>query len=433
MLQELLNLGLVDIGSDDSRLEKMQAAASALTKRFGEEPRLLVPATLIALDEDVDENDPFFILVEELVTAEWKTLRNTHANRPRQLLRSITIDALAAASAESAEVSSIIWNTATSPVRHQQMRLGKAAGLIEQLIGQAFERFEAEAVKRAEMSSSPSKRKSKKSTTDVVKPNFNAEITDEEILTDVARAAGPQNAQNQALPTPNPTWTNSAPQWSHEFTPRMTAALVKAVNLGASRLAESITKGLAAHMASLEKHLLDELHAAELMQSEAEQSAASGRMRLDVLWWSEACYSPSLKRGYRDLVPPVVALVAAVDLAAVTTSLAPASVSYVLAETVAKICRGSEPSPSSKPLKEYLKSLAEASKDLQDAIPSARTYEGRVPLVELVFEAAAGTAIAAAIIRTRSGIESDLQLTPADFAMWMFREIQARRMVEELS
>lgn len=434
MLQELLNLGLVDIGSDDSRLEKMQSAASALVQRFGEEPRLLIPATLVALDEDVDEDDPFFILVEEMVTAEWKTLRNTHSNRPRQLLRSIAIDALATASAESAEVSSIIWNTAASLVRHKQMRLGKAAGLIEQFLGQTCERAESEAVKRAGMSSPRPKRKIKKPTSGVAALNLTGKVEAKDIVADVEGAAGPSNAQGQSCPdTPNPHWSNSVPHWSYEFAPRMTAALVKAVNLGTARLAQSIAKDLTAHMASLEKQLIDELNAAELLKAETEQSAASGRMRLDVLWWSEARYSPLLKRGYRELAPSVVALVAAIDLAAITTPLAPASVSYVLAEMVAGICRGAEPSSLSQPLKEYLKSLAEASLNLRDTLPPAANNEGRVPLVELVAKAAAGTAVSTDLIQARAGIEPDLQLTPADLAMWIFREIQAYRMLKELA
>jgi len=49
-LQELLNLGLVDIGSDDSRFEKIQSTVAAFTTKLKEEPDLLIPATFIRLD-----------------------------------------------------------------------------------------------------------------------------------------------------------------------------------------------------------------------------------------------------------------------------------------------------------------------------------------------------------------------------------------------
>lgn len=433
MLQELLNLGLVEIGSDDSRFEKMQAAASALAKRFGEEPHLLIPATLVALDEDVDEEDPFFALVEEIVTLEWKTLRNTHTNRPRQLLRSIAIDALATSSAESAEVSSVIWNTASSLVRHQQTRLGKAAGLVEQLLGKAFETAEAEAIKRVGMLSPSTKRKNKKTSSVVAELKLNAQIKDDELITDVARAAGPQHPSGQALTDPNPHWTNAANPWSHEFNPRMTAALVKAVNLGTSRLAKSIAEGLAAYVASLNKPLLEQINAAEETLDEVAQSNASSHMRLNVLWWSEARYSPLLKKGYRDLEPAVGALVAAVDLANIVPPLAPASVTYVLAEMVADICRGADPQQPSQTLEDYVTVLATASLDFENALQQTTTNGGRVPLVGLISRATAGTTLSKKIVRAQTGIDPDLRMTPSDFAMWIFREILASRLVEELS
>ena len=67
MLQELLNLGLVNIGSDDSRFAKMESAAQKLSAQFKDSPSLMITATLVALDEQVHEDDPFFELVEGLV------------------------------------------------------------------------------------------------------------------------------------------------------------------------------------------------------------------------------------------------------------------------------------------------------------------------------------------------------------------------------
>ncbi|MEW8500779.1 MAG: GTPase-associated system all-helical protein GASH, partial [Candidatus Thiodiazotropha taylori] len=63
MLQDLLNFGLVDIGSDDSRLAKMELASAKLSQQFGKSPPLLITATLVALDENIDEKTAFFELV----------------------------------------------------------------------------------------------------------------------------------------------------------------------------------------------------------------------------------------------------------------------------------------------------------------------------------------------------------------------------------
>ena len=57
-LQELLNLGLVDIGSDDSRLTKMEATGTVLVKHLLGNPALVIPATLIAIDREADADRP---------------------------------------------------------------------------------------------------------------------------------------------------------------------------------------------------------------------------------------------------------------------------------------------------------------------------------------------------------------------------------------
>ena len=117
-LQELLNLGLVDIGSDDSRLAKMEAAGAVLVKHLLSKPALVIPATLIAIDRDANEDDPILTLVDEQLVNEWKTIRNTHVNKPRELLRSIIIQALSVLGTENPKMAALIWHTAFSLINH---------------------------------------------------------------------------------------------------------------------------------------------------------------------------------------------------------------------------------------------------------------------------------------------------------------------------
>ena len=80
-LQELLNLGLVAIGSDDSRFAKMEATGTVLVKHLLGNPALVIPATLIAIDREADADDPILTLVDEQLVKKWKTVRNTHVTR----------------------------------------------------------------------------------------------------------------------------------------------------------------------------------------------------------------------------------------------------------------------------------------------------------------------------------------------------------------
>lgn len=424
-LQELLNFGLVEIGSDDSRFEKMQSASLALTTKFKEEPELLIPATLISLDEGVDEDDPMFSLVEDLVIAEWKTLRNTHVNRPRELLRSIIIDALSNVTDGNPLIAGTVWNTAVSPLRQQQVHLGKAGTVIEKLFKGAEQIAEGEAVIRAGIIMPASKRtRKKKKSTDNASLSINGAIKDEDVLSEVARAAGPQYPGIEELEDPNPNWSNQAQPWSNEFTPRMAAALVKAVNLGTGRLAKSIG-------VNLSDYLLKELSEAKKIQNEISQTNSSNRMRLDVLWWSESLYSPSLQVGYRDLPLPVAAVAAAKDLADIVPALAPASVCYVLGETLFRLARVIK-SDGDQPIVSYLKTLSEKEPDFGDEFLRSPNHNVRLPLIDLVGEASAGNEVTSDMLLSRAGVNGALKLSSAEFAMWVFRDLQARRLVLEL-
>ena len=73
---------------------------------------------------------------------------------------------------------------------------------------------------------------------------------------------------------------------------------------------------------------------------------------MTALWWSEALYSPRLRCSYRSLPPALAAVVMALDLHTFTPSLPPASVGYLLAETVGRLPEASF--EQTRPLVEWL-------------------------------------------------------------------------------
>lgn len=430
-LQELLNLGLVEIGSDDSRFEKMQSASAALAVKFEEDPNVLVPATLIALDETTDENDPLFDLVEDMVTSEWKTLRNTHVNRPQSLLRSIIIDAIANSVVADAQTAAVVWNTAVSPLRHQQVRLGKASTVLESILTGACKLAEQEAIVRAGfVAIAPQKRRKKSQSQGKAQFSLSATINDDDVLSDVARSAGPQHPQSPNLDNPNPHWPNQNNVWANEFVTRMATALSKAVNLGNARLAESLGEELARYLGEFEKQLAEQFRDVEQLQGDIVQTQESSRMRLDVLWWSEALYSPLMQVGYRELGSSVAAVAAAIDLSNIVPALSPASVAYVLDETLRRASVSTRDSKQS--VQEFLDDVVDARVQFGENLPAAPTSNVRLPLIDLVGEATAGSKVPADAIRQRAGVDPALLLSPGEFAMWIFRCVQAKRLVEAL-
>ena len=424
-LQELLNLGLVPIGPDDSVFEKIKTASSVFVEKLRENPGLLIPSTLIALDCDVDEDALLFSLVEELLMNEWNTLRNTHVNRPRELLRSIIIDALSEATSASAEAAGAVWSTAASRLRHGQVSIGKAKRVVETILSSASDCAETEAINRARLVAPTAKiRRRKKTVPDSVSLSVDASIEEDELIMKVVRAAGPSNREGESLNDPNPYWPNTPDEWSYEFAPRMTGAVVDAVNLGIDRLIKSLEEKIPGEFVSFEGRLRDRLR-------EVVQYHRTSQMRLDVLWWSESLYSPSRQIGYRDLPSSVAAVASAVDLAAIVPPLAPASVCYVLFETVHRIARILS-ATGDQSVVNHLGDLSCANVDFSGNLSDSMTDDSYVPLLRLVADASTGRRVSLQEIHSRAGVDGNKDLSVPEFAMWIFRDLQAQRLVDEL-
>lgn len=414
ILQDLLNLGLVDIGSDDSRFAKIEGTAMAVVEHLVSRPTLVIPATLLATDREASEDDPVFTLVDEQLVREWKTIRNTHVNRPRELLRSIIIHALSVLGTDSPRMAAAIWHTAISPIDHGQARLGNEGELLRKLLQDFQKRAEDDAIVRARRPEPRTKKRQRN-----IRPQAPVPLKDQELITDVGGAAGPHDSVGEAFDDPNPNWTNSGPQWSYDFTPRMARALVKAVNLGMERVVARIDSELQSYRKDHER-----------LSSHLETSASTVGNRLDVLWWSEAKYSPSLRVGYREMPGAVAAVGMAYDLSMLVPPTAPTSVTYVLGEAVAALSQyDGKSEPSS--VESLLESLRASGTNLRGILPDIKMSTGRVPLFDIVAKTIGGNRREPGEVRSRTGIESGLELSLPHFSMWMFRDIQARRLVEE--
>ena len=161
-------------------------------------------------------------------------------------------------------------------------------------------------------------------------------------------AAGPHNAQGQATDG-NAHWLSHGEDWSYEFAPRAASAIseaisaatdVKTVSAKTEALAEALTAAIVDHLESFVGQIASATHGVE--------------MRSRLLWWKEALVSPSARVSYRDIDRKAAPGLMAYDYQAVLPSLAPASVSAFLLETV----RTLQPDNETVPLVEWLQALA---------------------------------------------------------------------------
>jgi hypothetical protein len=366
ILQNFLAQGLLDIGDDDTRLTKLRDAATDLQKRFTSEPRIALYHTLMLYSDNVEPEDECFRENAEILGQHWPTYKNRHPDVPITIFRGISLQALSAASQASPQLqiatAFALRSVAKIPYPNKQ---GPP-------LAEFYERsqLELEAKARAKWQAvgvtAPTPAKAVAVTA--------AQVDKATLENAIMAASGPNNLQNQAIPNANSVWPNSGQQWSQQFAPKMTEALVTALDSLAKTSAAETTK----YIKGIGEQVASALSGAQQKWGEA---MISNARRSELLWWRQSLYSPSLRRSYRDLQPAAAALVMASDFAELAGSCAPVSGDYFLRETVGYVLSSGKTVAQNEVLEQVT-----AERDVQErflaAIPSLPPREGVKTVVE---------------------------------------------------
>ena len=163
------------------------------------------------------------------------------------------------------------------------------------------------------------------------------------LLQNIAAACGP-NYRTEVIEGSNQTWPNSNAGWCYEFTDRMTTLLADQLDY-VYRIIMQSKNDLIKQLEQHESHQLDAVKDLLNVQrswlqevvKQSEEFNKAEHLRLNTLWWCEALYSTSLCCSYRDIDQVLAAAVIPFDLLSEVQCPTPASVTYALSETVAKL------------------------------------------------------------------------------------------------
>ncbi len=424
ILQQFLDVGLLDVGEDDARLAQLQAAADELAEALAKMPQDLIPSTLVALDHQIDPDDPVLNQVETVVKKHWAMLRNRFKDRPREVLRSVLIEALSQAADSDPDIAAIVWMTGRSYLPYSQLGPEKAICLdLLQRLGDLAEKTAVEAWNGHVEWTPPTSPSFELELPQTAAPGVDEEALHQELLA----ATGPNLGRSDQ----NTYWPHNQPQpWAQEFARRAATAIAASI--------DEVSDGWADHQAPIVKKLADELStyvsSLNTIVDEAVRRIGSGdgnnERRTKLLWWKESMYSPSLKRSYRALEPVPMATAMAADMHLQVLPHCPESLEYFLRETVyVELERRSIDIREAHTLPEICGHLAtNEGNGLDRVLGSALLEPRRIPLLVAVQAAVAGASPSAEDLRRYVGVPEDENIELAEFAVWLFRDLQASRL-----
>lgn len=420
ILLQFLEAGIVNVGSDDSKLEKLRTTAKDLAAVLKKVPARTVRWTLVAVDPEAAADDP--VIAESWATLKknWTTVPNTYQSTPIALLRATLLDALVRSASDDEAIAVAFANSARNMLPH--MPLGaeapvwqKAVSEIEDLVDA---RADAEWMTPEVIRVAPMTYEAPES----IKVSSGDKVTNRENLTaKILAAAGPTGGNNH-----NPHWSNQPQQWAQEFAGRMANAIADSID-GVAKANKIEPLDLSPPLKALSSSVGG--YVAKALQSFSDATAGLQR-RTNLLWWKEALYSARTRTSYRAMQPFTAASLMALDLFDQVPLFSPASVSAFLNEAILLIPGASEAEPLGVPklvdqlLRDSLSgSLCETAKELESS------WEGRSPVIAVLGHFTHET-LGGVAFRQTTGFDDHVQMRPHEWGAHLFRELQAARAIQ---
>ena len=411
VLLRFLGHGLIDVGGDDTKLEKLQATAKELAAALAASPARVVPGTLLAVDPLAAEDEPLVAEVLGMLRKHWPTVRNTFARTPVAVVRAVLLDGLHQASSGDPLIAAAFTNTARNllPI----MELGDERAVWQAVIAD----LEATAGRAAEERwTTPATVTVPPLTRNAPRPVALRAEQLAALTTNVRAAIGPTDAHPKKArgePKSNFSWPTGMSNpgygqqpialtfepWANEVATRLAETLAGAIT---SAVNTAIEQSDLAMTEAVTRHVGDAVAAVG--------GALTGlEAQTRLLWWKESLYSPSARTSYRALPAPRAAALMAFDLYDGVGLTAPASVVALLSEAVAALDR-----EQAYPVRTL---VAAVPGGIEVADPAG----GRVPLLAL----AGRGSFDDETFRRRTGVPAETRLTLPDWACWVFRELLA--------
>jgi hypothetical protein len=421
ILLRFLSSGLINVGGDDTKLGKLQATSTELAAVLTKNPAKALSFSLIAFDPQAPPTDAVILEALEVLKKQWPTYVNTFEGVPIGVLRPVLLDALLSAAREDPRVAMAFAACGRNVLPFMETGNEQSIWLdaVQEIEAAVDDRAEQEWATPASINlppfeiGSPAPIKISSSPVKVNKEVLVAKLT--------AAAGGNQSG--------NPHWPQNNPgAWAQSLGSLFAAAIAETVDaatagnhigpIDLSAPIQQLTSSVSAYVG-------------EVLRAVSGATAGLQR-RTNLIWWKQALFSPSVQVSYRDLSSTIAAALMAFDLYQQIPVFSPASVSAFLEEAVRSIQSSQDSHVRS--VKDFLKETSESASLEPLRMEAANLYQtpsGRCPMLALIAHVEKQAGLTDSVFRDLTGVESGTQLSNAQWASWLFRDLQAGRATKE--
>lgn len=419
IILRFLDIGVVNVGGDDTKLQKLSSAVQELSDLLKKTPVMTTSYTMVAADPNIEATDLTIQDGMAVLKKNWTTVNNTFSGPPVAIIRAMLLDAVVQAARQDDAIATAFVNVARNALTN--VELGDEATIWRDVVAE----IEAKVDVRAEAEwATPDMITVKalvyKKPGSIVVSSSDSEVNRAALQVSIQSSVGQQNQTGH-----NPHWVHQNPQqWGSEFASRLSVTIADAIDTAiANSGVEPIDLG--APLAGLAKAVTDHVDSALAAFSGA---TAGLQRRTNLLWWKEALYSTSAQKSYRDLPIYEAAAMMALDLHEQVPMYSPASVSAFLQEAIRLLPLEQEHSAATAYalVKNTMTSqVMEPLRALAGQLVADANRRG--PILCLLADASAIASLDTLHFQRLSGLNDAMTFSPAAWGGWLFRELQAAR------
>ncbi|RMP23047.1 GTPase-associated system all-helical protein GASH [Pseudomonas coronafaciens] len=413
-LLRFLEVGVIDLKGDDTKLEKLRSTAKDLSATLRKAPSKTASFTMVAADPHISSTDP---TVEEAMVSlreQWETVANAFSSRPVGILRAILLDAIVQAARSDDAIAVAFVNTARNALAHSET--ADEADIWREAVNEIEQKVDA----RAESEWATPE-------TITVAP---LQYTPPPPIVDQSEAVTVDRArfkQSNAAAESAIGQYHSIDSWMPNVLNALSESIADAIDGVADELAPSPVD-LSGPLTTLAKAV-----AAHVDKALASFSGATAGLqrRTNLLWWKEALYSPSAHASYLDLPPFEASALMALDLHQQVPTYSPAGVSSFLTEAIRSLSIEKDNQSNGGRDVASLVHDARTTASMQPFRALAAQYTsapvGRGPMLSLIGHSQVSGEVEAATLLALCGVDASTSMTPSDWGTYLFRELQTAR------
>lgn len=427
VLQSFLNIGMIDIGEDDEKFKNLQKASQDVTKKLLKKKSEAINYTLVALDPDIDIDEPILGEVEAFLQKHWNTFKNKFPDTPRQIIRPVIFEGLRGAAESEPAIAVITWLTGSSYFPYANLGREKQicsefllqmGGIAEDLAAQywaVYDNYQPTSLPAFQFE---------------LGLDYKVAINDKEFKKELTAAAGPTDPQGQQIqPQINQYGPNSGQAWTNIFIPHASKIITDSVNKSLGLVLNSVAGYNTGLVTELSNYLTSVNNTLSEVLNRSVQGAVANDRRTSLLWWKETLYSPTMRLSYRELESSSAALLMAYDLHKQVPEYCPHSVDYILREAFRGLEESTEKLSDGASIVEFCNQLSHGSEavKLKQLLGTATQEQGRGTFLTLIQNVLAGQTCGLSDVLTRLGLNGDTKIKMEEFAVWCFHDLQAKR------